>query len=277
MNAEPVDVIIPYSPEHTPERLRARAVESVRSQTISAEPIVVTDEQQRGVAWARNRGLDRSSHRFVAFLDADDHWASKKLEVQMATLRESDTALCLTATERSDGSVTDVAASTATEFAAEVFLGSMASFTSSMVIDTKKTNVRFDETIYRLEDHLFALKAARDGGYCYVDSALTYVEKHEEGLSENENHEQKLEAQERFHEEAIRLFPVLEKLSNRFWARTYYHHGRHYYFDGEYLKSLDYLGRSFIEIPHLKPVGAFALSFVQYCWMSTSKCFRGFK
>ncbi|WP_458206758.1 glycosyltransferase family 2 protein [Haladaptatus sp. NG-SE-30] len=267
MTDEPVDVVIPYSPAHTPEQLRDRAVESVRSQTVPAEPIVVTDDGQRDVAWARNQGLDRSSNRFVAFLDADDYWKPEKLETQLTVLRDASAALCLTATERSDGTVADVAAETAIEFAANVFLGTVTSFTSSMLVDTEQTDARFDESFYRLEDHLFALEVAHDGGYCFVNDVLTHVEKHDDGFSATEDYQQKLRAKERFHEQALELFPVLARFSKRFLARAYYHHGRHCYFDGEYRTSLVFLARSFAKRPQLKPAGAFGLSLARYCGM----------
>ncbi|CAA9225551.1 MAG: hypothetical protein AVDCRST_MAG20-780 [uncultured Acidimicrobiales bacterium] len=58
----------------------ADAIESCRSEQVT----VLRNEQPRGVAAARNRGLDDVSSGWVAFLDDDDLWAPDKLSAQLA-------------------------------------------------------------------------------------------------------------------------------------------------------------------------------------------------
>jgi glycosyltransferase involved in cell wall biosynthesis len=82
------------------------AVESVLAQTRQPDEIIVVDDgstddtQARlatfgdrilrivkpngGVASARNHGLDRATGDFIAFLDADDVWHPRKLEIQLS-------------------------------------------------------------------------------------------------------------------------------------------------------------------------------------------------
>lgn len=43
----------------------------------------VTNRRSRGLAGARNTGIDAASHDYVAFLDDDDHWLPGKLAAQM--------------------------------------------------------------------------------------------------------------------------------------------------------------------------------------------------
>jgi glycosyltransferase involved in cell wall biosynthesis len=105
LNQPLVSVIIPA---HNGEQFVAQAVESVLKQTYrSIELIVINDgstdgtakalrsylpairyvEQQNcGVAMARNRGLAMAKGEFIAFLDQDDWLTADKLAVQMARL-----------------------------------------------------------------------------------------------------------------------------------------------------------------------------------------------
>lgn len=50
---------------------------------------IVRFDQSRGVAAARNEGIDRARGRWTAFVDDDDVWAENKLSAQMAALREA--------------------------------------------------------------------------------------------------------------------------------------------------------------------------------------------
>jgi glycosyltransferase involved in cell wall biosynthesis len=43
----------------------------------------LTNRRSRGLAGARNTGIDAASHEFLAFLDDDDHWLPGKLSAQM--------------------------------------------------------------------------------------------------------------------------------------------------------------------------------------------------
>ena len=54
--------------------------------TGSAVKIVYFKQLNRGPASARNRGIEASSSEFLAFLDSDDHWHRRKVEIQFEAL-----------------------------------------------------------------------------------------------------------------------------------------------------------------------------------------------
>ena len=166
-----VDVIIPYSPAHTPEEMLDSAIKSVESQTVSTEIIIVRDEKQRGPAWARNRGIKKAEHKYVAFLDADDLWVEHKLERQLSKMKDQDVGLCVEGKDRN-----------LDQFINDIIRGQVMSVTPSIVIDTDKVSVTFNEDLPRYEDHLFLIEAAHEGGVCLCPD-LIKIRKHESGLS----------------------------------------------------------------------------------------------
>jgi len=101
-----VSVIIPT---YNSARYVAEAVDSVLRQSFDDFEVIVIDDgstddtqsvmsrygspvryirqKNGGVSRARNRGIEESRSRYVAFLDADDTWFPNKLEKQMAAIR----------------------------------------------------------------------------------------------------------------------------------------------------------------------------------------------
>ena len=57
---------------------------------------VLGNQTRQGAARARNLGIAAAQGRYIAFLDADDHWLPKKLEKQVALLQETSTAFSYT-------------------------------------------------------------------------------------------------------------------------------------------------------------------------------------
>lgn len=63
-------------------------------ETISAEAEkdsrikLIRQEENRGAARARNRGIDEAVGQYICFLDADDIWRPDKLEAELAFIKE---------------------------------------------------------------------------------------------------------------------------------------------------------------------------------------------
>jgi glycosyltransferase involved in cell wall biosynthesis len=105
-----ISVIIPT---YNREKFIGRAIRSVLRQTIACSEILVIDDgsmdqtatlvrslrasssvpihffyqQNKGVAAARNLGIQRAQSEFIAFLDSDDHWRKDKLAQQVRAMK----------------------------------------------------------------------------------------------------------------------------------------------------------------------------------------------
>ncbi|MFB6187209.1 MAG: glycosyltransferase family 2 protein, partial [Halobacteriaceae archaeon] len=171
MLESPISVVVPYSSEHTPNKYLQDAKDSINSQSVPTETLVVEDTEQRGPAWARNRGMDLASTRYIAFLDADDLWLGNKLESQLQCMRDQEAGISVEA----DHDNTRV-------FMRDLFVGNISSLTSSILVDTQKLDIRFEESLERREDHLFILEGAAKAEACFV-SDIVEIRKQPSGLS----------------------------------------------------------------------------------------------
>ncbi len=110
-------------PAYNAEKYIVNAIESVLSQDVSLELLIIDDcstdhtaeiaeryadgkkiillrnETNCGVAESRNRGIRRALGKYVAFLDADDWWEQGKLKAQYRLLEETNQVLCCTGRE----------------------------------------------------------------------------------------------------------------------------------------------------------------------------------
>ncbi|OEU51314.1 MAG: glycosyl transferase family A [Desulfobulbaceae bacterium S3730MH12] len=112
MDACPVSVIIPT---YNRAEFLNRALLSITRQTLRCAEIIVVDDgstdntpaileafsrtekvpltvlkqNNKGVASARNRGIVRAAHEYIVFLDSDDHWHKRKIEMQFKALKEN--------------------------------------------------------------------------------------------------------------------------------------------------------------------------------------------
>ena len=101
-----ISVVIPV--HNRPHAIR-RAIDSVLAQELYPDEIIVVDDgsddktpyilesyvpkiqivtqDNKGVSAARNRGVEASTGRWIAFLDSDDEWERAKLQKQMSFMK----------------------------------------------------------------------------------------------------------------------------------------------------------------------------------------------
>lgn len=71
---------------------------------MSEEPRIrlISREQNRGAAWARNEGVRNAKGRYICFLDADDIWDKDKLLLELEFIREKKAGFVFTGYEFAD-------------------------------------------------------------------------------------------------------------------------------------------------------------------------------
>lgn len=247
-NDEPVAVIIPFSEEFTPREMLEEAIETVEGQVgVDAEALVIEDEDQRGPAWARNRGLEQADTRLVAFLDGDDLWHERKLLRQLRRMEETGAGMCV---EGPPGLSTE-------EFIRRMLSSELFGLTSSIVIDTDRVDARFDESLHRREDHLYMIEVATEVGVCFVED-LFEARKYEEGLSTRV--EKSPEQAEEFFQLVVERVPEAEQYREEYYQDAYIDIGRWHHGREEYWQALESFGRSLQQGFNVKALGAMGIT-----------------
>jgi glycosyltransferase involved in cell wall biosynthesis len=260
-DTDPVSVIIPYSPDHTPARFLEAAKQSVRDQCRPTEIIVVRDEEQRGPGWARNRGLERAETRFVGFLDADDRWMEGILSRQFAQMAETGNSVCIEGPPITD---TD-------QFIKKLLLGNYPAPTSGLLIDTEVVQASFDEKLTHGEDHLFIIEAAVQGGICAC-SDLVEVRRHDASLTSEQSYNQEYVMKHyQLLDRVQQVTDLSEELVERFSAKVHYTGGRLKYKNGNYRSAIKHLSTSLKYRIRSKTVAALGMAVGTYLYTKFSQ------
>ena len=181
-----VSVIMPV---FNAERTMRRSIESVLQQTFAALELILVDDgstddspaivdayaqsdarvkavrqpANAGVAEARNAGMRAAQGSHIAFLDSDDWWDRRKLELQMAQMRDSGALVSYTAYQRvaEDGrslsQVDPPAHLTYTDMLKSNHIGNLTG-----VYDRRLGDVAFQRVGH--EDYVFWLERVRRAG-----------------------------------------------------------------------------------------------------------------
>ena len=208
-----VAVIMPC---HNGERTLAQAIESVLQQTFHDWELVIVDDGSTdgsrgiiekyqadeprirllvnarpsgGASVARNRALQETNARYVAFLDSDDAWLPHKLAMQMEALAKHGAALCCCSYDVMDGNGVIIGSVNPKpgilRYASLV--GNNPVGTLTAVLDRELCGeVRFDTTLPRSEDYQLWLSILKRGliGIC-LENTLALYRVHGNTLSSN--------------------------------------------------------------------------------------------
>ena len=77
-------------------------------EVVARYPVRYLTQPDRGVSDARNHGIRNSSGDWVAFLDSDDYWLPRRLELQVAAITDEAFGYCATTRFYQDGHTEDM-------------------------------------------------------------------------------------------------------------------------------------------------------------------------
>lgn len=129
---------------------------------------VIALEKNQGAATARNAGWDEARYPFVAFLDSDDAWHTRKIEIQYTFMSvHSDVAICghRHYTTNDDGADVEGDANSGgnvTVLSRVAMLLSNRFITPSVMV-RRDLQLRFEEGRRHMEDHLLWMQAVCAG------------------------------------------------------------------------------------------------------------------
>jgi len=146
--------------------------------------VEVIQQENRGVAAARNTGIKEARGNYIAFLDADDLWYPKKLEQQLAFMEREDARATQTAVWYVDDGLEPLYFGACPHFRdplLEVLLFKhLPAFPSTLVSERRvfdKVGL-FDESLPILEDWELAVRLARHGELRNMNEPLTMYRIH---------------------------------------------------------------------------------------------------
>lgn len=140
-----------------------------------------------GPSRARNAGWEQAEQPYIAFLDADDSWGPRKLELQMAALQD-DPAIALIAHRmivRPRGTPVPMLQSPAcVEIIGRRKLLLRNPFPTASVVLRRDLPFRFDEEFWRSEDYLLWSQIVFSGYRCAkIDQVLAIWNQRGQGAS----------------------------------------------------------------------------------------------
>lgn len=173
----------------------SKAIESVLNQTVPLELLVIDDgsvddsikvvqsysnvdsrvkfipmSENQGVAEARNKGLECSQGKYIAFIDADDCWHKNKLLLQISQMEENNWKLSYTTFKRVSDSgklINIITPRKRASYNNMLLNNSIATSTACIIADVGK-NLRFRKIGH--EDYVFWMNSLKqiDFAYCVV-------------------------------------------------------------------------------------------------------------
>lgn len=171
------------------------------------------NEKNEGVSFSRNRAIDLSQGKYIAFLDSDDLWKKEKLEKQISFMEKNNIDLSYTGYEKinTDGSLRgEIKVPKKIDYK-ELLKNCLINCISGVYRKKKFEVFRFKKT--KVEDYVFWLEIFKQIDYAYgIQESLAYYR-----VSNNSRSSNKLDIV-KFH---WKIYREYEKLN--FFKAVYYY------------------------------------------------------
>lgn len=272
-----ISIIVPVFEQ--PELLE-EALESIHQQTIDGYEVIVVDDasqtdfrpiieeydrarlithdENRGAAAARNTGIEAAKGDLVAFLDADDIWMPEKLEMQLTVFEQAVENIGLVYTGFVQYELDGSKWKRYPEARGDIYLKEIERDrvhpTSTVIVRKDVLDVvgGFDTDLPSRQDYDLWIRITEHYTVDYVDEIL--VDKREQPDSISKDFESRIEGD----------LAVFEKVKDRaadfgFITRSriysYHHHviGRDYESNGDRWEALKHLGLAILRYP-IRPI-----------------------
>lgn len=168
---------------------KAISRETLKNPELEGKFVLLEGTINEGAACARNRGIEHTRGRYIAFLDADDIWFPEKLSKELAFMKKMDAAFVCCAYEfgdeqaRGTGKVVHVPQKLTYRKA----LSRTVVFTTTVLLDTSKTGkelIRMPNV--KSEDTATWWKIMKQGFPAYgLDEVLAIYRRPPKSLSSN--------------------------------------------------------------------------------------------
>lgn len=184
----------------------------------NSEITTITNDENKGVSYSRNRGIKCATGEYVAFLDDDDQWRSDKLERQVEIIEDLPADYCGIYTGARTIQYGKVIGETHQRITGDIYPEIMVRFfafpfTSFLLRrDAVEKIGKFDTTMNRGEDWDLTIRLAREYNFEAIDEPLVDRTIHEENVSGDPRHgvESRRDIWEK-HGEDIKRYPQVKR------------------------------------------------------------------
>lgn len=139
---------------------------------------LICHEYNRGACAARNTGVKNAMGRYIAFNDSDDLWRPNKIEKQITALKDSNADVVFCKFERHNYDYKEKEFPELVEGYVDYKTLVIKSKCSTQTILAKKNvfdEFLFDESIPRMQDYDFVIRAAKTKQFYFVEDCLVDV------------------------------------------------------------------------------------------------------